>query len=146
MWPPDSQIEQKHDFSPQIGWRVESPMGRVRAYPGVLGEDRAPNYFYEVVRSEAFTTCIRIGHAQVDRTLALERHVLPMSEVPEAVRISRRDGIVRAAQRPICADPKIRSSYQHGRIGALRNKRECDQVPNPTMRPNSVSQPGPTST
>jgi len=111
-------------------------MRSVSAQPGVLGKNRAPDNFHEIVRSETLTTGTRIGYAQMDRSLALERHILAVSEVPEAVRVSRRDGIVRAAQRPIRADSKVRTAYEHSRIGALRNKRECDQVSIPTMRPS----------
>ena len=121
-------------------------MGGVSTQPGVLRKNRAPDNFHEVVRSETLTTGIRIGYAQMNRSLALERHILAVSEVPEAVCVRRRDGIIRAAQRPICTDSKVRASYEHRRIGALRNKRECDQVSIPTMRPSSASQPGSTST
>jgi len=98
-------------------------MRGVSAQPGVLRKDGTPNDFHQVVRPEALTARIRISHAQMDRSLALERHVLSVSEIPESVRVSRGYGIVRAAQRPIRTDSKIRASYENSRIRALRNKR-----------------------
>lgn len=86
------------------------------------------DYFYEVVRSEALATGARVGHAQMDRTLAFERGISTVSELPEAVCISSRDSIVGATQRAIRTNSKIRASYGHRRICALRNKGKCDQL------------------
>ncbi len=76
-------------------------------------QDRAFDHLHEVVRPDTFAPPVLAGHAQKNRSRALEGMVAAGAELPESIGVSCRDGIVRTAERSIAVDSEIGTPYQH---------------------------------
>ena len=82
--------------------------------PAVMCQDRAFDHLHEVVGPDAFAPAVLAGHAQINRSRALERMVAAGAELPESIGVSCGNGIVRTAERSIAVDSEISTPYQHG--------------------------------
>ena len=60
-----------------------------------LREESAVDCLNEVVGTRAFLPALTAGHAQIERTTALEAAMLPRAQLPAAVAVPRRDDVVR---------------------------------------------------
>lgn len=88
-------------------------MGDVRAQAGVVREDRSRAHFDERVRPAALEAAFVALQTQIHRPRAFKRPIRPFAQMPKAVGVMGRDGIIGAEQRSGSTDPEVSAANEY---------------------------------
>ena len=120
-------VGEERDFAPDIRRDAALFPGCVNAKAAIDGKNPSVSGFDEVVRTQVTAAAIAIGHAQIYGSTAFERSIAPRPKLPESLGIMCGDGIVRASQGCISADPEVQAAHQNRRIALQGPKSQSDQ-------------------
>jgi hypothetical protein len=93
-----------------------------------MREDRSLRGSDEIVGAAVLATSVGAGDPQINGSAAIERTMLLVRELPDAIHVDSRDGVIRTPESAICTDSEISAANENGRLAVQPSKSQCDQL------------------